>query len=201
MRSLVPRQNGAFPQGYSISLQQRKWLRVTCWATNIANSRSETNTSKSTLKQPGIWASWEIGSMAGRGLPMFGDRKSVCRGGGKRRERRHWDSELLSVRPSVTGLSQPRGKVTHRTAQWGAINVRPSPSTVVMADKRLSGSSRSQSTPDTCAALCYVLSEGKTPTRTAEILPGSNLYYNPPDSHAEMLPCSYSAILTITFSS
>lgn len=42
---------------------------------------------------------------------------------------------------AVTGLSQPRGKVTRWTAQWGAINVRPSPRVVVMADKRLSGSS------------------------------------------------------------
>lgn len=43
--------------------------------------------------------------------------------------------------PAVTGLSQPREKATRRAAQRGVINVRPSPSTMVMADKRLSGSS------------------------------------------------------------
>ena len=92
--------------------------------------------------------------------------------------------------PAVTGLSQPRGKVTHRTAQRGPINVRPSRGAVVMADKRLSGSSRSQSTRDTCAALCSVLSEGIKPTR------GGSSHYNPPDSQAETLPLSYSAFRT-----
>lgn len=70
--------------------------------------------------------------------------------------------------PAVTGLSPPRGKATHRTAQRGAINVRPGRCAVVMADKRLSGSSHSQPGPDTCVALRYVQSEGRTLTAEEE---------------------------------
>lgn len=63
---------------------------------------------------------------------------------------------------AVTGLSEPRGTITRRTAQWGAINVRPSPRVVVMADKRLSGSSHRHM----CSSVFY--QRGGTSTRTAE---------------------------------
>lgn len=74
-----------------------------------------------------------------RGVPVWRDSKREHRGG-----QRGGAPSIQTYCPSasaVTGLSQPRGKVTRRTAQWGAINVRPSPRVVVMADKWLSGSS------------------------------------------------------------
>lgn len=117
----------------------------------------------------------------GRRLAMFGDRKRGRRGRPGRRP-----SDL-----PVTGLSQPRGKGTHRTARRGPINVRPSPCAAVMADKRLSGSSRGQSTRDTCAARRSVPSEGITPTRR------SSARYNLSDGRAETLPLSYSAFQTL----
>lgn len=55
--SLATRQNGVSPQGHSIILQQSEWLRVTRWATNIANIWCETDASKSTIKQA-EWVSW-----------------------------------------------------------------------------------------------------------------------------------------------
>lgn len=86
---------------------------------------------------------------------------------------------------AVTGLSQPRGKVAR---QQGAINVRPSPSAVVMADKRLSGSSHSQPTPDTRARLCYALSEGEdTNTNSRNPAGQPPLILQPsPDSHSHI---------------
>lgn len=124
----------------------------------------------------------------GRGLPIFRDRSGLCRG----KEEGGGGSRCLGRCPSgpaVTGLSQPRGKVTHWTAQWGAINVRPGPSTMVMADKWLTGSSRSQRDTRTHTALRYVQSGGKTPA--------SFLFYKPPESHARTVPLSYEAFSTL----
>lgn len=119
-----------------------------------ANNRTTTSQRPWSPRFHGSFDRWRG---PGVGLPALKDR-----------DRKRGHPGPVRHGPAVTGLSLPRGKATHRTAQRGAINVRPSRCGVVMADKRLSGSSHSQSSPDTCAALRYVQSEGKTPTADAE---------------------------------
>lgn len=185
-----------FPTGtlHKPATQQR--LRVTCWATDIANIRRETDAPQSALKQA-YWAplckhshdnittALELG-LTGASIDSDGEGPAVVRRcvlGDRSRKWGEDGEEAMAIQdavrhgPAVTGLSLPRGKATHWTAQHGAINVRPSHCAVVMADKRLSGSSHRQSSPDTCVAPRYVQSEGKTLTAEAE--PGCCEYSDP----------------------
>lgn len=98
-----------------------------------------------------ITAAWELGLMRTQinGYDLAERAEDVERGA----RRGSGCPACCPSGPAVTGLSQPREKVTRQTAQWGVINVRPSPSTMVMADKLFSGSSCSHSTPGICV-LC-----------------------------------------------
>lgn len=141
-----------FPTG-ALQAPSSKSLRVTCWATNIANM-GETDASQSTLKQ------------AHRGTLCKQCHSNITTEAASRAQ---------SVRPCLLWQVYPHcggvgggGGVTEQTAQWGPINIRPSicrPSKRWQTAQWLISQPADLSHTMLLVLLSVVLSDGRTATR------------------------------------